>query len=356
MASITGHICSLTSFGESHGPYIGAVLEGLPAGLAIDEDQIRRDLDRRKPGRSAISSPRKEDDSYTIVSGIFEGRTTGAPITILIPNTDQRPADYDHLKDIYRPGHGDLVYQQKYGMRDHRGGGRSSARITAAWVAAGAICKTFLKHDHGISIQAIVSSIYDLGMQQPFSYPGWHNAENNAVRCPDEELAAEMTKAIEKAKEEGDSLGGIISARISGCPAGLGEPVFDKLNADLGKAMLSINAVKGVEFGLGFAGTRLKGSASNDGPSGKTNNDGGITAGISNGRNIEFNVAFKPVSSISIEQEVLNTRNETEKIAIKGRHDSCILPRAVPIIEAMAALVIADHALLNLKNKNMSLN
>ncbi len=355
MANRIGHILTLTSFGESHGPYIGAVLDGLPAGIVIDEIFIQKELDRRKPGQSTFTTSRKEDDLFQIVSGVFEGRSTGTPITILIPNTQQKPADYDHLKDVYRPGHADFVYDKKYGRRDYRGGGRSSARITAAWVAAGAIAKTFLDQHYNIQIQSIVSSIHKIGMDAPFDFKGWDHAENNAVRCPDEKIAAQMIQAIEKAKAEGDSLGGVISTRVSNCPVGFGEPVFDKLNADIAKAMFSINAVKGVEFGLGFGSSRLKGSENNDTADKQTNNDGGITAGISNGKSIEFNVAFKPVSSISIEQEALNTMNQIETLSIKGRHDSCILPRAVPIIEVMTALVLADHALLNLKNaKNVN--
>jgi chorismate synthase len=349
MANRFGHICTLTSFGESHGPSIGAVLDGLPAGIVIDEAFIQKELDRRKPGQSAITTARKEDDKFQIISGVFEGRTTGTPIAIIIPNTNQNPGDYEQLKDIYRPGHGDFVYDKKYGIRDYKGGGRSSARVTAPWVAAGAIAKIFLQQVYKISIQSVVSSIHLLKMEDAFSHSDWDQAETNAVRCPDQQLAMQMIEAIEKAKREGDSLGGVISTRVVNCPVGFGEPVFDKLNADLAKAMFSINAVKGVEFGLGFGSSRLKGSENNDSIGQQTNHDGGITAGISNGKNIEFNVAFKPVSSIGIEQEVLSTTNELKTVSIKGRHDSCILPRAVPIIEAMTALVLADHALLNLK-------
>jgi len=349
MANSFGHILTLTSFGESHGPSVGAVLDGLPAGILIDEQQIQKELDRRKPGQSTISSPRKEEDKFEIISGVFEGKSTGAPICILIPNTNQKSSDYEHLKTIYRPGHADFVYDKKYGIRDYRGGGRSSARITAAWVAAGAIAKTYLTQTFNLKIQSIVSSIYNIEMDSPFSYPDWENAENNIVRCPDVNIAAQMIMAVEQAKTEGDSLGGIISTRVLNCPVGFGEPLFDKLNAELAKAMFSINAVKGVEFGLGFKSSKLKGSENNDSPDKNSNHDGGITGGISNGKHIEFNIAFKPVSSISIEQQVLNTSNEIETLSIKGRHDSCILPRAVPITEAMTALVIADHALLNLK-------
>ncbi len=349
MASSLGKILTLTSFGESHGPYVGAVLDGFPPGISIDHAFIQSELDRRKPNQSAFSTARNEDDAYQIVSGIFDGRSTGTPITILIPNKQQNPADYDHLKNIYRPGHGDFVYDKKYGIRDYKGGGRSSARITAAWVAAGALAKTYLRQAYNINIQSVVSRVHLCGIEHPFAVADWSKAENNAVRCPDELVAADMLALIEQAKADGDSLGGVISTRVNHCPVGFGEPVFDKLNADLAKAIFSINAVKGMEFGLGFESSRLKGSENNDTPNSGSNNDGGITAGISNGRPVEFNTAFKPVSSISIEQEALNTSNEIEKLSIRGRHDSCILPRAVPIVEAMTALVLADHALLNLK-------
>jgi chorismate synthase len=349
MASRIGHVLTLTSFGESHGPYVGAVLDGFPSGVSIDEASIQLELDRRRPGQSSFSSPRKEDDQFRIISGVFEGKSTGSPITFLIENRNQNPSDYDALKHIYRPGHGDFVYEKKYGIRDYRGGGRSSARITAAWVAAGAVARTWLLQE-GISIQSIVSSVHEVGIEQPFQIKDWTAAIEHPLRCPDKQVAEKMQAIIDLAKSEGDSLGGIISTRISNCPAGLGEPVFDKLNADLAKAMFSINAVKGVEFGLGFRSSRIRGSENNDSAAKNTNHDGGITAGISNGKPIEFNVAFKPVSSISIEQEALNTSNEVETIKIKGRHDSCVLPRAIPITECMTALVLADHLMLNVKN------
>lgn len=350
MASSIGHRLTLTSFGESHGPFVGAVLDGLPSGVQIDENFIQKDLDRRKPGQAGFSSPRSEEDRFSIISGVFEGKSTGAPIAILIPNKDTRSSDYDHLKNIYRPGHGDVVYDKKYGHRDYRGGGRSSARITAAWVAAGAIAKLFLTQQYQISIQSIVSRIYESYMPEPFQFPHWEHAEGSIVRCPDPAVSADMIRAVEQAREEGDSLGGVISTRVLNCPAGFGEPVFDKLHASMAKAMFSINAVKGVEFGLGFESSRLKGSVNNDTADKNSNHDGGITAGISNGKPIEFNVAFKPVSSIAIEQEAFNTSGQVEKIQIEGRHDSCVLPRAVPITEAMCALVLADHALLFVKN------
>ncbi len=348
MANRFGHSLTLTSFGESHGPYTGAVLDGLPPGIHIDEAFIQNELDRRKPGHGAGSTQRKEDDRFQIISGIFEGKTTGAPVAILIPNTGQRPADYEKLKHIYRPGHADYVYEQKYGIRDYRGGGRSSARVTAAWVAAGAIARLFLKEHFNITVQSIVSSIHRISLDNPFGQD-WSLAGQNEVRCPDLQTALQMIEAVKAATAAGDSLGGIISTRVNNCPAGFGEPLFDKLNADLAKAMFSINAVKGVEFGRGFESSRLKGSENNDQAGENTNNDGGITGGISNGKNIEFNTAFKPVSSISIEQKAFNSENQIQTLKISGRHDSCVLPRAVPITEAMTALVIADHALQNLK-------
>lgn len=348
MGSSFGHILNITSFGESHGPYVGAVLEGLPADIAIDESYIQAELDRRKPGSSAGGTTRREDDKVQLISGIFEGKSTGAPIAILIPNLSQKPSDYDHLKNIYRPGHADFVYEKKYGIRDYRGGGRSSARITAGWVAAGAIARLWLKQAFNIEVQAAVTSIHHISIDNPFELD-WEPAKQDPLRCPVPSVSKAMGELVEQVQREGDSLGGVISARITNCPVGLGEPVFDKLNADLAKAMFAINAVKGIEFGSGFESAKRKGSENNDATIGGTNHDGGITGGISNGKSIEFSVAFKPVSSIAIEQQALNKSNEMESLNIAGRHDSCILPRAVPIVEAMAALAIADHSLLNLK-------
>lgn len=350
MANRIGHSINITSFGESHGPFTGAVLDGFPAGFSIDENVISRELERRKPGKSKITSARKEDDKFEIVSGIFEGKTTGAPITILIPNTGQRSSDYDKLKDIYRPGHADRTYAEKYGHRDHRGGGRSSARVTAGWVAAAAIVRDFLEKNYGMKIQSVVSRIGHHSVENIFD-TDWSHASENSVSCPNEEIAKKMEDLILQTAEAGDSLGGIISTRVINCPSGLGEPLFDKLNADLAKAIFSINAVKGLEFGSGFAGSARKGSENNDTPGSTRNNDGGITGGISNGQEIRFNTAFKPVSSISAEQKALNVVGDMVDLKIEGRHDPCVVPRAVPIVEAMTALVLADHLMLNLKYK-----
>lgn len=350
MANRFGHSLSITSFGESHGPLTGVVLDGLPGGIPVDETAIHTELQRRRPGQSAITTSRIEKEAFSIVSGVFEGLTTGTPICITIPNTNQNPADYESLKHVFRPGHADMTYALKYGHRDHRGGGRSSARITAAWVAAGAIVKTYLLSVHQITVEAVVSRIGGIALDNVFDIE-WNTSSENPVRCPNPAKAAMMETLILNTAAEGDSLGGVISARIKGCPAGLGEPVFDKLNADLAKAMFSINAVKGLEFGSGFAGSAMKGSENNDTADSNRNNDGGISGGISNGKDICFKVAFKPVSSIASEQMAYNDTGETIPLKIEGRHDPCVLPRAVPIVEAMAAICIADHLLLNLKYK-----
>lgn len=351
MSNRLGHSLSITSFGESHGNMVGVIIDGFPSGIAVDFSTIQKELNRRRPGQSAISSARNENDEFVIVSGVFNGISTGAPIAIHIPNQAQESKDYEHLKDVFRPGHADQVYTEKYGHRDHLGGGRSSARITAAWVAAGALCKMYLSQKHQIEIQAVVSGVGTLKVENIFE-TDWSNAENNALRCPDLQVAEEMMRLIEATKAEGDSLGGVVSCKIKNCPSGLGEPVFDKLNADLAKAMFSINAVKGMEFGSGFEGSRRKGSENNDSPSTQSNNDGGITAGISNGKDILFNVAFKPVSSIAKVQDVRHKNGDIVPLEIKGRHDPCVVPRAVPIVESMAALVICDHVFLNQKYKN----
>lgn len=350
MANRLGHSLTVTSFGESHGPMVGVVIDGFPAGFQFDEAAVQEALDRRRPGQSDLSSSRNESDRFEVLSGVFEGLTTGAPIAIVVPNKDQKSADYDALKNIYRPGHADQVYAEKYGHRDHRGGGRSSARVTAAWVAAGEMARQFLQKTHAITIQSVVSKVGTLGVGNVFGLD-WTGAENNPLRCPDAQTAVSMGNLIRQTAESGDSLGGIISTRIRNCPAGLGEPLFDKLNADLAKAMFSINAVKGLEFGSGFAGTERKGSENNDAAGSGRNNDGGITGGISNGRDIIFNTAFKPVSSIAAEQMAFTIVGDIVPVQIKGRHDPCVLPRAVPIIEAMSALVLADHLLLHLKYK-----
>ncbi|HLP52097.1 MAG TPA: chorismate synthase [Chitinophagales bacterium] len=349
-----GEIFRITSFGESHGKAIGVVIDGCPAGLEIDLDFIQRELDRRKPGQSAITTQRKESDTFEILSGIFEGKTLGSPIAITIKNEDHKSEDYTHIKDAYRPSHADFTYDAKYGIRDYRGGGRASARETAARVIAGAIAKQLLKKA-GIAISAYVSSVGKLSVEKDYTQLDLSKTESNIVRCPDEETANRMIELIQDTKAKGDTVGGIVTCVITGTPVGLGEPVFDKLHAELGKAMLSINAVHGFEYGSGFAGTRLNGSKHNDifekDAEGKTithtNNSGGIQGGISNGMDIYFNVAFKPVATIMQTQPTLDsTGNETE-IKGKGRHDPCVVPRAVPIVEAMAALVLADFWLRN---------
>lgn len=347
MSSSLGHLLKLTSFGESHGSFIGATLDGFPSNFEIDFDTIQKELDKRKPGNSPLSSERKEDDVYKIISGVFEGKTTGSPITFLIENNNAQSKDYSELKHIFRPGHADKVYTNKYQIRDFNGGGRSSARITAAWVAAGALAKQYLLNKYSISIQAVVSSVKNISIEHPFLLANWDSANQNAIHCPDEKKAHDMIELIESAKLEGDSLGGTIACRISNCFTGLGEPVFDKLNADLSKAMFSINAVKGLEFGSGFEGTTKFGSENND--NFKNNSDGGITAGISNGKPIEFKIAFKPTSSIKKKQEMETVDGQIINHCINGRHDPCVLPRAIPIVENLTAIVLLDHLLLNLK-------
>lgn len=352
-----GKLFSISTFGESHGPAIGVIIDGCPPNIEIDEAFIQSELDKRRPGQSKITTQRRESDSLTILSGVFEGKTTGTPIAILIPNEDQRSKDYGHIKDLYRPSHADYTYQVKYGIRDYRGGGRSSARETAARVAAGAIAKLFLKQA-GITIFAHVSGVgkiespnldtADLGELL-------QRRENNIVRCADPATAEEMIAFIDKIRKSGDTVGGRISTIIRGVPVGLGEPVFDKLHADLGKAMLSINAVHGFEYGSGFVGSEMQGSEHNDifvNPEGKadklqtlTNFSGGIQGGISNGMDITFRTAFKPVATIMSDQQTINQQGETSEISGKGRHDPCVVPRAVVIVEAMAALVLADHLL-----------
>jgi chorismate synthase len=350
-----GNIFKITTFGESHGKAIGVVLDGCPAGIEINQEEIQVELDRRKPGQSAITTQRKEEDTVEILSGIFEGKTTGTPIALLIQNKDQHSADYNNIKDSFRPSHADYTYQEKYGHRDYRGGGRSSARETAARVAAGAIAKKLLHTvAKDLAVNAYVSRVHNVELKKHYSELDLTNTENNIVRCPDPATALQMIDLIEKTRDEGDTLGGVISCVILNCPAGLGEPVFDKLHAELGKAMLSINAVKGFELGSGFKGTFMKGSEHNDvfeNKNGKvttaTNHSGGIQGGISNGMDITFNVAFKPIATIMQQQNTINIKGESTSLEVKGRHDPCVLPRAVPIVEAMAALVLADYFLLN---------
>jgi len=347
-----GTIFKLSTFGESHGKAIGGVIDGCPAGIELDLNAIQRDLDRRKPGQSAIVTQRKEPDEVEFFSGIFEGKTTGTPIGFAIHNTNQKSNDYSHIKDSYRPSHADYVYDEKYGIRDYRGGGRSSARETASRVVAGAIAKQFLAP---IEINAYVSAVGHIRLNTDPSKIDLSLIENNPVRCPDPAMAAEMEDYIKQIRKEGDTIGGVVSCIIKNVPVGLGEPVFDKLHAELGKAMLSINAVKGFEYGSGFEGTQMKGSAHNDlfnsDGTTKTNRSGGIQGGITNGMDIYFRVAFKPVATIMQNQETINSSGETVAMQGKGRHDPCVVPRAVPIVEAMAALVLADFQLLKRTNK-----
>lgn len=351
-ANTFGEIFRLTTFGESHGKGIGLIIDGCPAGIKIDELFIQSELDRRKPGQSKIVTQRKEDESFVIQSGVFDGYSTGTPISIFIPNMDQKSKDYSHIEQVFRPSHADYTYQAKYGIRDHAGGGRSSARETAARVAAGAIAKMIL-NEVGVQITAYVSQVGHVMMDENKEIQ-IDNIENNIVRCPDDETAQKMIDLIMQVKKEGDTIGGKVSCIITGCPIGLGAPVFDKLHADLGKAMLGINAVKGFEYGSGFACVAMRGSEHNDAfiqkggkIQTKTNHSGGIQGGISNGMPIHFNVAFKPVATIVSGQQTVDI-NGNESIAEgKGRHDPCVVPRAVPIVEAMAALVLVDHLLRN---------
>ncbi len=360
-----GQLFRITTFGESHGEAIGVIIDGCPAQLDVDLDYIQGELDKRKPGQSKITTQRKESDTVKILSGVFEGKTTGTPIAMLIPNEDQRSKDYSHNTDVFRPSHADYTYQVKYGIRDHRGGGRSSARETAARVAAGALAKLLLK-TQGIEIVAHVSSVgkinapnVEITNAQEFIA----EREKNIVRCADPATAEEMIEYIDSIRKQGDTVGGKVSCYIQNCPVGLGDPVFDKLHADLGKAMLSINAVHGFEFGSGFSGSEMRGSEHNDifianAPSPLeragvrpiktiTNFSGGIQGGISNGMPIEFKVAFKPVATIMQSQATVDSEGNAAEISGKGRHDPCVVPRAVPIVEAMAALVLADHWLRN---------
>ena len=348
-----GQLFKLTTFGESHGAGIGGIIDGCPAGLSIDVDFVQAELDRRKPGQSKITTQRNETDTVQFYSGIFEGQTTGTPIGFFVKNKDQHSNDYNNLKDVFRPSHADYSYIQKYGVRDHRGGGRSSARETIARVVGGAIAKQLLaKMD--ISIQAYVNSVGTIAIDKPYSELDLSKTESNIVRCPDKKIAEKMIARIEEAGRNHDTVGGTISCLIKGVPAGWGVPVFNKLHADLGFAMLGINAVKGFEYGSGFDGTKLSGSEHNDifiTENGKvkttTNNSGGIQGGISNGQDIYLKVAFKPIATLLKEQKTIDKDLKETTINPKGRHDPCVLPRAVPIVESMAALVLADHYLLS---------
>ncbi|MAZ73742.1 MAG: chorismate synthase [Flavobacteriaceae bacterium] len=347
-----GTVFKLTTFGESHGTAIGGIIDGCPAGLSIDFDAIETEMQRRKPGQSAIVTQRKEEDSVRFLSGIFEGKTTGTPIGFVIENTDQKSKDYSHIKDTYRPSHADFTFDKKFGHRDYRGGGRSSARETACRVVAGAIAKQLLKE---IKITAYVASVGELQLTKPYTEVDFTQIEKNPVRTADTEMASKMEAYIKEIKKQGDTVGGTITCVLQNVPTGLGEPVFDKLHAQLGKAMLSINAVKGFEFGSGFAGTKMKGSQHNDifneDGSTKTNFSGGVQGGISNGEDIYFTVAFKPVATLIQKQNTINNKGEAVEMMGKGRHDPCVVPRAVPIVEAMAALTLADFWMLNKLSK-----
>jgi len=357
MGNSFGRVFRVSTFGESHGRGLGVVIDGCPAGLPIDEEYIRRELQRRKPGQSKITTQRKEEDEFQILSGIFEGKSTGTPIGVIILNTDQKSKDYTHIANKFRPSHADYTYYEKYGIRDYRGGGRSSARETAARVAAGAIAKMLLAH-YGIRINAYVSQVGNLSLNKPYQELDFEESERNIVRCPDPVVAEQMIDFIDEIRKDRDTVGGVVSCVAQHVPAGLGEPVFDKLHAELGKAMLSINAVKGFEYGSGFEGVTMRGSEHNDlfyqeegKVKTKTNHSGGIQGGISNGEDIYFRVAFKPVATIMQDQESVNEAGEATTVSGKGRHDPCVVPRAVPIVEAMCALVLADYLLLNRLNK-----
>ena len=356
MGNTFGNLFKLTSFGESHGSMIGGIIEGCPAGLEINKGLIQKDLDRRKPGQSKVTSPRKEDDKVQLLSGIFEGKSTGTPIGFLIPNINSKSQDYSNIKDVFRPSHADYTYEEKYGLRDYRGGGRSSARETACRVVAGSIAKQLL-NNYGIKISAYVSSIGNIFADEK-NMDLNKDYDSNIVRCPDNDASEKMINLITDLKSKGNTVGGQIKCIINGVKPGLGQPVFDKLHADLGKAMLSINAVKGFEYGAGFSGSKMTGSVHNDefivengNVSTKTNNSGGIQGGISNGEEIYFKVAFKPVATIMSKQNSIDKEKNNVELSVKGRHDPCVVPRAVPIVESMAAIVLADHLLRNRTSK-----
>ncbi len=360
MSNSFGKLFKITTYGESHGKAIGVIIDGCPAGLTIDQDFIQSEMDRRKPGQSKITTQRKEGDIVDILSGVFEGQTTGMPISMVIYNEDQRSKDYSHIADKFRPSHADYTYETKYGHRDYRGGGRSSARETAARVAAGAIAKMWLKQ-LGISVEAYVSQVGSMRLETPYQEMNLADVENNIVRCPDPKVAEEMIELIDQTRKNRDTIGGVVSCVIKGTPPGLGEPVFDKLHADLGKGMLSINAVKGFEYGSGFDGVAMYGSQHNDAfvkegdkVRTTTNHSGGIQGGISNGEDIYFRVAFKPVATIMDDQVSVDKEGNETIVSGKGRHDPCVVPRAVPIVEAMGALVIADFLLISRTNKLLS--
>ena len=350
--NIFGNLFTLTTFGESHGEAVGGVIDGMPAGISIDLDFIQQELNRRRPGQSSITTSRQEADKVELLSGVFEGKSTGCPIGFIVRNTNHHSQDYENLRCLFRPSHADFTYDQKYGVRDHRGGGRSSARITISRCVGGAFAKLVLRQ-LGISVQAYTSQVGPIALERDYRLYDLSKTESNAVRCPDAEKAEEMEALITQMKQEGDTIGGVITCIIKGCPVGLGEPEFGKLHAALGSAMLSINAAKGFEYGEGFEGVSARGSEQNDvfqnidGQfSTKTNHSGGIQGGISNGQDIYFRVAFKPVATILKAQETVDKEGNPTVFQVKGRHDPCVLPRAVPIVEAMAAMTILDYYLL----------
>ncbi|MCF0160184.1 MAG: chorismate synthase [Bacteroidaceae bacterium] len=353
MGNTFGKLFKVTTFGESHGPAVGGVIDGFPAGIAIDEDFIQKELDRRKPGQSRITTSRNEADRVELLSGIFEGKSTGCPIGFIVRNTNQRSSDYENLRELFRPSHADYTYFLKYGIRDHRGGGRSSARETISRVIAGALAKLALKQ-LGIDIHAYTSQVGHIGLDKDYTQYNLSLTESSIVRCPDTTKAQEMEQLIEKVKAEGDTIGGVISCVVRGCPFGLGEPAFDKLQAQLAHAMMSINATKGFEYGMGFSGVEQRGSEQNDifvnragNVTTATNRSGGIQGGISNGQDIFFRVAFKPVATLLREQSTVDIHGNEATLHARGRHDPCVLPRAVPIVEAMTAVVILDAYLVN---------
>lgn len=358
MSNTFGNLFRLTTFGESHGAGIGGVIDGMPAGITVDFDFLQAELDRRRPGQSKLTTDRKETDRVEILSGTFEGKTTGCPIGFLVRNENQHSGDYDNMRNVFRPSHADFTYQTKYGIRDHRGGGRTSARETIARVVGGAFAKMVLR-EKGIRITAYTSQVGNIALTGSYRDYDFSEIENNPVRCPDAEKAAQMAQLISEVKAEGDTIGGIITCVIEGCPVGLGEPVFGKLHAQLGAAMLSINAVKGFEYGEGFAGVTARGSEQNDifttdgegRITTQTNRSGGIQGGLSNGQDIYFRVAFKPVATLLREQPTVDKDGNHTMLKARGRHDPCVLPRAVPIVEAMAAMVILDYYMLNNTSK-----
>lgn len=346
--NILGNFLTLSTFGESHAPAYGGIISNFPAGLKVDLEQIQMELNRRKPGQSAIVTQRKESDRVQLLSGIFEGKTTGTPIGFIIENENQKSHDYDHLIDTYRPSHADYTYNQKFGFRDHRGGGKSSARETITWVVAGAFAKQLLDN---ISVKAYVSSVGDIICKKPYNMLDLSNIESNEIRCPDAETAEKMIAKIKAIKKQGNTIGGTITCVIKNVPIGLGEPVFGKLQGELAKTMMNINAAKGFEYGSGFEGTKLLGTEHNDlfneDFSTKTNHSGGIQGGITNGMDIYFKVAFKPVATLLQPQESIDKNGNFATLQGKGRHDPCVLPRAVPVVEALAAFVLADMFLIN---------